>query len=91
MNWPGAGHEGARPTGRKTIYVRPNDEPLWEQAEREAGTESLSTVLNDALRKHLQGRPAGPADVWLVHSERPVTVDVEPLESGWQIRNTRVR
>lgn len=66
--------------------MRPADEPLWEQAEREAGTESLSTVLNEALRKHLQGRPAGPAEVWLAQSKNPVMVDVEPLESGWQIR-----
>jgi len=43
-------------------------------------------VLNEALRKHLQGRPAGPAVLWLAHTERPLTVDVEPLESGWQIR-----
>lgn len=43
-------------------------------------------MLNEALRKHLQGRPAGPAVVWLARADRPVTVDVEPLESGWQIR-----
>ena len=43
-------------------------------------------MLNEALRKHLQGRPAGPADLWLARSDRPVSVDVEPLESGWQVR-----
>ncbi|MCL4521374.1 MAG: hypothetical protein M1415_07300 [Firmicutes bacterium] len=43
-------------------------------------------MLNEALRKHLQGRPAGPADLWLAHAERSLTVDVEPLGSGWQIR-----
>lgn len=34
----------------------------------------------------MQGRPAGPADIFLARWAEPLTVEVEPLESGWQIR-----
>lgn len=81
---------GAITTAKKTIYIREADEPLWQQAEREAGRDSLSGLLNEALKKHLEKRPAGPADVWLRESgSPPLRVDVETEASGWQIRVPR--
>lgn len=72
-------------TGRKTIYIRDADEALWEQAERESGTESLSSILNDALKKYLQDRSTGVATIWLTGSGQPFTAAVEPGDAGWHI------
>lgn len=83
-------HEGAIDTAKKTIYIREADEPLWEQAEKEAGRESLSGLLNVALKNHLTKRPAGPAEVWLKTSgPEPLSVQIEPEAGGWQIRVPR--
>ncbi len=79
-------------TAKKTIYIREADESLWEQAEKEAGRESLSGLLNEALKNHLEKRPVGPADVWFKGSgPEPLRVEVEAEASGWQIRVPKLK
>ena len=58
---------------------------MWEQAERESGTASLSSILNDALKTYLQNRLTGRANIWLTGFDRPFTAEVEPGEAGWHI------
>jgi len=43
----------------RTLYVRDEDVPLWDEAEKAAKTtsRSVSTLVADALRSHLKGIP----------------------------------
>jgi hypothetical protein len=56
--------------GKKTIYVRDEDEPLWERAKALAGDESLSAFIAQALQvlieaKEVPGMEQLVVDEWI--------------------------
>jgi len=48
--------------GRRNVYVRDEDEPVWERAGSLAGEASLSRVITEALRAYVRGRDGTPME-----------------------------
>jgi hypothetical protein len=46
--------------GRRNIYVRDEDEDVWERAEKLAGEEPMSRLITEALRAYVSGREGTP-------------------------------
>jgi hypothetical protein len=46
--------------GRRNIYIRDEDEVVWERAEKLAGQVPMSRVITDALRAYVSGREGTP-------------------------------
>jgi hypothetical protein len=46
--------------GRRNVYVRDEDEGIWERAEKLAGEAPMSRVITDALRAYVSGREGTP-------------------------------
>jgi hypothetical protein len=46
--------------GRRNIYVRDEDEDVWERAEQLAGEAPMSRVITEALRAYVSGREGAP-------------------------------
>jgi hypothetical protein len=46
--------------GRRNVYVRDEDEAVWERAEQLAGEAPMSRVITDALRAYVSGREGAP-------------------------------
>lgn len=68
---------------KRTIYIKDNDLPLWEQAERLGAEDSVSAVLTAALQHYLVGQRALVATVWLRGSQAPFETRVQPASAGW--------
>jgi hypothetical protein len=54
---------------RRNIYVRDQDQALWERAEQLTGDESLSHFLTEALRVYIREREGSPMDRIQVYLE----------------------
>ncbi len=46
--------------GRRNVYVRDEDEDVWERAEKLAGEAPMSRIITDALRAYVSGREGAP-------------------------------
>jgi hypothetical protein len=46
--------------GRRNVYVREDDEDVWERAEKLAGEAPMSRIITDALRAYVSGREGAP-------------------------------
>jgi hypothetical protein len=46
--------------GRRNIYVRDEDEDVWERAEKLAGGAPMSRLITEALRAYVSGREGTP-------------------------------
>jgi hypothetical protein len=54
--------------GRRNVYVRDEDEVVWERAERLAGEAPISRVITDALRAYVSGREGAPMQRLIVET-----------------------
>jgi hypothetical protein len=46
--------------GRRNVYIRDEDEHVWERAEKLAGDAPMSRVITEALRAYVSGREGTP-------------------------------
>jgi hypothetical protein len=46
--------------GRRNVYIRDEDEDVWERAEKLAGEAPMSRVITEALRAYVSGREGSP-------------------------------
>jgi hypothetical protein len=53
-------HTEALRMGRRNVYVRDEDEAVWERAEKLAGEAPMSRVITEALRAYVSGREGTP-------------------------------
>jgi hypothetical protein len=70
----GTGCDGVRIEGeimKKNIYVKDEDASIFEEAERLAGSESLSSIIASALKQYVEGKKAEEEIVLEVGNWRP--------------------
>jgi hypothetical protein len=48
--------------GRRNVYVRDEDEDVWDRAEELAGEVPMSRVITDALRAYVRGQEGTPME-----------------------------
>ena len=46
----------------KTIYIRDEDEPVWDRAKELAGAKGISTIIVASLKKYIQQKEAKEAE-----------------------------
>jgi hypothetical protein len=63
--------------GRRNVYIRNEDEDVWERAEKLAGEAPMSRVITEALRAYVRSREGNPM-------ERQV-IDYEDRGTGEQL------
>lgn len=56
--------------GRRNVYVRDEDEDVWERAEKLAGEAPMSRIITDALRAYVSGREGAPMQRQVVATMR---------------------
>jgi len=58
---------------RRNVYIRDEDEPVWESAEKLAGEAPMSRVITEALRAYVRSREGNPMERQVVSFENRET------------------
>jgi hypothetical protein len=66
-------HSEGNHMARRNVYVRDEDEEVWERAEKLAGEAPMSRVITEALRAYVRSREGNPMERKVIAYEDPGT------------------